>query len=215
MTTPVITALACSARRRGNTYELTDHCLTLLRDGPYRRTRLLNFYEYDVRVCHHCAYQCLTGDACPQTDDVAWLWEYTWRSDAVIWAVPTYGGLPPALWLAFMERLQSLWQQAPARRIPLAIITVANPEGASGGELTADILRRQAIDPWWDLVDAATFSPHAYGLRSEEGGLLDLPSVRERLGELTARLIERLPATASESGGSEESDKTPGAGVQS
>lgn len=198
MPAPVITALVCSARRRGNAYNLADYCLTRLRDGPYRRTRLLNFSEYDVQVCHHCEYECLAGGECPLHDDVAWLWEYCWRSDAVIWAVPTYGGLPPALWVAFTQRLQSLTQQAPARKIPLAIIAIANPDGDKSGEETADILRRQAGDPWWDLIDCITFSPDAHDCAAAAGDLATVPAVQERLAELTQRIIERLPCERTE-----------------
>ncbi|MGE5560652.1 MAG: flavodoxin family protein [Chloroflexota bacterium] len=193
MTTPVITALVCSARRRGNAYALADHCLAQLRQGEYRRTRLLNFFEYDVQACQHCDYQCL-GDPpdCPLKDDVAWLWDYTWRSDAVIWAVPTYGGAPPAIWMAFMQRLQSLWPNAPARRIPLAVICIANPDGATGGEATAETLRRQASERWWQLVDFAVISAHEHGRDSKAGDLAEVPAVRQRLDEVCTAILEAV-----------------------
>lgn len=193
MAVPVITALVCSARRRGNAYNLADYCLTRLREGQQRRVRLLNFYEYDIQACQHCDYQCLASQpGCPLHDDVPWLWEYTWRSDAVIWTVPTYGGMPPALWTAFTQRLQYLWRMAPERPIPVAVICVANPDGATAGESTADLLRRQAVGPWWDLVDFATISAHEHGRDSVAGDLVSVPEVQQRLDALTTAVVAAL-----------------------
>lgn len=156
--------------------------------------RLLNFYEYDIQACQHCDYQCLANQpGCPLKDDTAWLWEYTWRSDAVIWAIPTYGGTPPAIWTAFTQRLQYLWRQAPERRIPLAVICIASPDGSTIGESTPELLRRQAGWQCWDLIDFAVFDAHAYGRNSVAGDLAAVPEVQRRLDAMAEVIVKALP----------------------
>lgn len=193
VTTSIITALVCSARRRGNAYELADYCLSRLREGTYRRTRLLNFFEYDVQACQHCDYECLRDQlACPLgKDDVAWLWEYTRRSDAVLWAVPVYAGAPPALWLAFIQRTEYLRRLAPPRRIPLAVICVAS-RGSGDGDAAAELLRRQAAEPWWELADFARFDAGVRALGSVADGLIAAPEVRQRLDRTAAALLSAI-----------------------
>lgn len=192
MTTPIITALVCSARRRGIAYELADYCLSRLREGEYRRTRLLNFFEYDIQACQHCDYECLDDrPACPRgRDDVAWLWEYTRRSDAVLWAVPVYAAAPPALWLAFMQRTEHLRRQVPPRRIPLAVLCIAS-RGGEAGE-AAQMLRRQAAEPWWELVDFACFDSGGLAFSAGLGGPVATPAVRQRLDRTAAALLAAL-----------------------
>lgn len=194
MTTPIITALVCSARRRGIAYELADYCLSRLREGEYRRTRLLNFFEYDIQVCQHCAFECLGDQSqCPRgKDDAAWLWEYARRSDAVLWAIPVYAGAPSGLWLTFLQRTERLRRQTPPRPIPLAVLCIA--AHGQGGDEAARVLRHQATEPWWELVDFACFDSGERASDAESGSLVAEPSVRQRLDCVAAALLEAVAA---------------------
>jgi multimeric flavodoxin WrbA len=135
-------ALAASARQRGNCYDCAEFVLNLLAAQGVT-TELINFDDYRIMPCQHCAYECLEHcdprkgvDApCPIHDDVRPIWEKTWASEILFLFVPTYGGMPPALWLAFSQRAQAFFRQAPRERLKKSVVSAvvfASPHQSGG-----------------------------------------------------------------------------------
>ena len=135
-------ALVISARKHGNCYDFAKFTLDRLAVNGIE-TELINFYDYKITPCQQCNYECLqhldptkSVDApCPITDDVRSIWEKTWASEILHIFVPTYGGMPPALWLAFSQRQQAFFREAPTDRLSKAVISavvLATPHQSSG-----------------------------------------------------------------------------------
>ena len=141
----------CSARKRGNCYELADYTLNRMGQKANVVTELVNFYDYDIQPCHKCNYECFfqRGEqACPIKDDVRSIWEKTWTADALRYFIPTYGGFPPALWFAFSQRYQGIASGAPVEDLRgkiLSVVTMGSLKGSAGGGWTERILRQYAL----------------------------------------------------------------------
>ena len=117
-------ALVASAREHGNCYDFARFTLDRLAAGGVE-TELVNFYDHRITPCQRCAYECLQrldphkkqDSPCPIDDDVRAIWEKTWAAEILLLFVPTYGGMPPALWLAFSQRSQAFYKQAPLEKL--------------------------------------------------------------------------------------------------
>ena len=46
--------------------------------------------------------------SCPIKDDVKYIWETVWGAEILLLYIPTYGGLPSALWVALSQRSQGI-----------------------------------------------------------------------------------------------------------
>ena len=136
------TALVVSAREHGNSYELARFVLNHLQTKGVE-TELVNFYDYQITPCQKCQYECLAhldpnrvaGMRCPVEDDVYAIWKKAWDSDLLFIFVPTYGGLPPALWVAFSQRVQAFHREAPQEKLKkevLSAVVLASPHQSSG-----------------------------------------------------------------------------------
>ena len=135
-------ALAVSARKKGNCYDFAQFVLDRLVTNRVE-TELINFYDYQITPCQRCAYECLqhcdpekgVDAACPIEDDVRTIWEKTWSSDILFLFVPTYGGMPPALWLAFSQREQAFFREAPGEQLKKSVVSavvLAAPHQSGG-----------------------------------------------------------------------------------
>lgn len=118
-----------------------------------------------IEFCRGCHYECLGKDpACPVCDDVPALWQRCWQTDLLTYIIPTYGGLPPAQFIAFQQRVQPLWHLAPEQDLRgrlLNIIVVASARGAAGGELTVQAMINVAReDPRSLLCFETLLDPH-------------------------------------------------------
>ncbi|MGQ9506855.1 MAG: hypothetical protein ACUVTB_03215 [Candidatus Bathycorpusculaceae bacterium] len=51
--------LVFSARWQGNCYDCVDYCLEILRKEGVK-TQLINFYDYEIKPCSHCNYECFS-----------------------------------------------------------------------------------------------------------------------------------------------------------
>jgi hypothetical protein len=136
------TALVVSARKHGNCYDFAEYTLDRTRNAGVE-TELINFDDYRITPCHGCDYQCVQhGDKtrgqdkpCPIDDDVRAIWEKTWSASILYLFIPTYGGLPPALWLAFSQRSQAFYRQAPVdflKKSVVSVVIIAPPHQSSG-----------------------------------------------------------------------------------
>ncbi len=144
------TALAVSAREHGNCYDLARLVLDQLASYG-AETELVNFFDHRITPCQKCHYECLehldpakgTRAPCPIDDDVRDIWMKTWRSDLLFVFVPTYGGLPPALWTAFSQRSQSFFREAPAEKLKNSVVSavvLASPHQSSGASWIASLM---------------------------------------------------------------------------
>jgi len=103
-----VIALVCSARRKGNCYNLAETILEHLKTKGFE-TEILNAYDYKITPCNHCDYECFKSPKnCPIQDDVPKIWEKLKEADGVIFAIPTYYGMPSALFKAIIEREQGI-----------------------------------------------------------------------------------------------------------
>ncbi len=135
-------ALAVSARKHGNCFDFASFTLDLLAQAGVE-TELINFHDYRITPCQGCEYECIqhtdpirkVGKPCPIDDDVKSIWEKIWSADILFLFVPNYGGLPPALWFAFSQRVQGYYKMAPpdrANRSVVSAVIIAPPHQSSG-----------------------------------------------------------------------------------
>lgn len=136
------TALVVSARQFGNGYDFAEYTLRQLAAQGVE-TELINFYDFQITPCQHCDYECMDhlvpqphpARECPIHDDVRPIWEKTWASEILLIFAPTYGGMVPALWLAFSQRSQAFFRQQPVERLKKSVVSavlLSTPHQSSG-----------------------------------------------------------------------------------
>lgn len=135
-----VIALVFSARQRGNCYDLAEIMLNHLKTKG-AATEILNAYDYKITPCSKCNYECFKAPQnCPIQDDVPKIWERIKKSNGVIFAVPTYYGMPSALFKATIEREQGIldWVDPEFRDLDgmwkgkaVALVIVSNGGGES------------------------------------------------------------------------------------
>jgi multimeric flavodoxin WrbA len=143
-------ALVASARKQGNCYDFARFVLDRLESRGVD-TELVNFFDYQIQPCEHCAYECLQHHdpqkrirtACPIHDDTRAIWEKTWEAEILLLFIPNYGGLPPALWIAFSQRSQAFFKDAPVEKLKKSVISavvIAAPQNSSGAQWTYSLI---------------------------------------------------------------------------
>ncbi len=193
-------ALVVSARERGNCYDFARFTLDHLAADAIE-TELVNFYDYRITPCQRCAYECLQhcnphpvgDDSCPISDDVRPLWEKTWNSEILFLFVPTYGGMPPALWLAFSQRQQAFFRQAPHERLKKSVVSaviLATPHQSGGSSwipsfMSDEVKGMERKVAGFEVINHAQF---------ESGYLFDRlineQEIRRRLEFMTRRTLQ-------------------------
>jgi multimeric flavodoxin WrbA len=170
-------------------------------------TEFVNLCDYDVKPCQNCDYECLAWvnpesgrkeyRECPVKDDVESVWRKVWKADVFVMFVPTYGGVPPALYVAFTQRYQSLWRKAPAKKElskkVIAAVVLASPDGAMGGELTPAIVSgelRGHISLGYRLGGFEVVNNSGYKTNNVRGRLIEEKEIQNRLAFLTDRILE-------------------------
>jgi len=190
-------ALVFSARKRGNCYDFASFMLDRLKEKGVK-TEIINLCDYNIKPCQNCNYECLTQqDECPVKDDVPAIWRKVWNADIFLMFVPTYGGIPPALYISFRQRYQSLWQKAPPKeelqKKVIAAVILASPEGATGGELTPAIVAGQLryhISTGYRQGGFEVINSSGYKTNNVLGHLIQEKEIRNRLLFLTNRILE-------------------------
>jgi len=172
-------------------------------------TELVNFCECDVKPCQNCDYECLarvdlkTGRKehreCPVKDDVEGIWHKVWDADVFLMFVPTYGGVPPALYVAFTQRYQSLWRKAPAKEAlskkVVAAVVLASPDGAMGEELTPAIVAgelRGHIAMGYRHEGFEVINNSGYKTDNVRGRLIEEKEIQNGLLFLARRILEAV-----------------------
>jgi multimeric flavodoxin WrbA len=206
-------ALVFSARKKGNCYDFARFILNKLEKRGVE-TEIVNFCEYDIKPCQNCDYECLarinpkTGrkeyGECPVKDDVANIWHKVWNADIFLMFVPTYGGVPPALYVSFTQRYQSLWRKAPPKEElqgkVIAAVVLASPDGALGGELTPAIVAgelRCHISMGYRQGRFEVINNAGYKTDNVRGRLIQEKEVRNRLSFLANRILKTKTGTTS------------------
>jgi multimeric flavodoxin WrbA len=194
--------LTFSARAGGNLSDLARDLFAKVAAGlPGVQLELIEIATCRVTSCNGCAYECLLGPApgrsCPIADDVAHLWRSVFTSDLVVYFLPTYGGMPPATWVAFQQRYHGLFRLPEALASvngKVAVLTTCEP-GAAPRSDQAQQLIRAAIGP--KLVSFEQIIPSAYGLNALYERLVQHPGIQGRLTVMSDRLVMELsPAGA-------------------
>jgi multimeric flavodoxin WrbA len=171
-------------------------------------TELVNFDDYRITPCQHCDYECVqrygpkgANLPCPIDDDVRAIWEKTWAAEILLLFVPNYGGLPPALWVAFSQRSQSFFRQAPADKLKKSVVSavvIASPANSSGAQWTPSVMADEV--KWLGRKVAAfeVINNAGFGIEGSFGGLADVPEVQRRmeyLADHTLLVAETLNIT--------------------
>lgn len=199
-------ALVFSARKKGNCYDFARFMLNKM-EKDHVETELVNFCDYNIKLCQNCDYECLaritpnTGQKeyreCPVRDDVENIWRKVWDADIFLMFVPTYGGVPPALYVSFTQRYQSLWCKAPPKeklqKKVIGTVVLASPDGALGGELTPAIVAgelRCHISMGYQQGGFEVINNAGYKTDNVRGHLIEEEEIQKRLSFLTKRILE-------------------------
>jgi len=200
-------ALVFSARKKGNCYDFARFMLDKMKKMKGVETELVNFCDYKIQPCQNCDYECLPHinpktnrkefGKCPVKDDVEDIWQKVWNADIFLMFVPTYGGVPPALYVSFTQRYQSLWRKAPPRedlqRKAIAAVVLASPDGALGGELTPAIVAgelRCHISMGFRQGGFEVINNAGYKTDNVRERLIEEEEIQRRLSFLTERILE-------------------------
>jgi multimeric flavodoxin WrbA len=200
-------ALVVSARKRGNCYDFAQFVLDRLATAGIE-TELLNFYDYRISPCQGCEYECMQrrdpkkgiNAPCPIDDDVRTIWEKTWAADILFLFVPNYGGLPPALWIAFSQREQAFFREAPVEKLKKSVVSavvLAAPHNSNGAQWTPSIMADEV--KWMGRKVAGYEVINNAGFETENlfGGLINEKEIQRRLEFLADRTLKVATETVS------------------
>ena len=193
-------ALAVSARRRGNCYDFGRFVLDRL-EAAGVETELVNFYDYRITPCQRCAYECLqrwdprkgVNAPCPIDDDVRAIWEKTWAADLLFLFVPNYGGTPPALWLAFSQRYQAFFREAPVERLKKRVVSavvLAAPQHSTGAQWAPSIVADEVKHLGGQVAGFEVVNNAGFETENLFGGLIREEEIQRRLEFLADRTLE-------------------------
>ena len=193
-----VVAVVSSARRRGNCNDIAEQMLKQLEEGGVE-TEVIRTTDYDINPCNRCNYECFREDAaCPIDDDVPQIWKKMKQADGIVLAIPSYYGLPPAVFKAIIERAQGIlgWVTDEFRDLdsvwkgkPVVAVVVAD----GGGETIVEYLRRLFSGAH---VISEHFSYARLGRPGYGGGLMELHEVASRVDELAEEMYLRLASNA-------------------
>jgi multimeric flavodoxin WrbA len=193
-------ALVVSARKQGNCYDFARFVLDRL-EAAGIETELINFYDYQINPCRHCAYECVQRhnpqkgvDApCPIDDDVRTIWEKTWAADILFLFVPNYGGLPPALWIAFSQRHQAFCREEPVEKLKKSVVSavvLAAPHWSSGAQWTPSIMADEVKCMGRKVIGFEVINNAGFETENLFGGLINEKEIQRRLGFLADQTLK-------------------------
>lgn len=190
-----VVALVFSARQRGNCYNLAEVMLNYLKTNDVE-TEILNSYDYKITPCSNCNYECFKSPRkCPIQDDVPKIWEKIKEADGVVFTIPTYYGMPSALFKAVIEReqgildwitplfrdLDSIWREK-----TVAIVIVSNGGGENVKKLVLEYF------PSKTKIVAEVFSYRKHGTAGYKGDLTQNKQVISRAQHLADNMFQLL-----------------------
>ncbi|HWI64966.1 MAG TPA: hypothetical protein VNT75_24315 [Symbiobacteriaceae bacterium] len=198
--------LPCIFGRPGNLHDLARSLFAGIADRlPGVETELIDISQHRVEPCNGCAYECLLGAApgqfCPQDDDLLALWRTALSSDCLIYFLPTYGGLPPATWVAFQQRFHGLFRRpeaAPRPESMVAVLSLYDPMGVQNGDISQQIILHRLAGGGRRLVHFEQLIAANYGLNGLRDRLVEHEGIRARVGAMAERIAQELTARAGE-----------------
>ena len=193
-------ALVVSARKQGNCYDFARFMLNRLEMAGVK-TELINFYDYRITPCQYCAYECLqrhdphkgVNAPCPIDDDVRMIWEKTWAADILLLFVPNYGGLPPALWLAFCQRAQAFFREAPVEKLKNSVVSavvLAAPHLSGGAQWTPSLVSDEVKGLKRKVAGFEVINNDGFETEYLFGGLINEVEIQRRLEFLADRTLK-------------------------
>ena len=192
-----VRAFVCSARERGNCYDLTEFVMKRLRTKGVE-TEIINAYDCEITPCSHCRYECFEAPkSCPIHDDVPEIWRRLKEAEGVVLAIPTYYGMPSALFKSLIERAQGVldWVTIEFRDLEsvwkgkvVLLLVVSNGGGRSVLERVSQQLPKARILK-------ALFSYRDCGSTGYKGDLIQNPDVISHLEELADEMFSYLRPT--------------------
>lgn len=200
-------ALVVSARQRGNCYDFAEFVLRRLQDNVVE-TELVNFHDYQITPCQRCAYECIQHldqhkriDApCPIHDDVRPIWEKTWAAEILLLFIPNYGGLPPALWFAFSQRVQGFYRQAPLEKLKRSVVSaviLAAPHQSSGAPWLLSFIGDEVKGLERKVAGFEVINPTEFDIEYTFDRLINQPEIQRRLEFLADRTLKVAREVAS------------------
>ena len=178
-------ALVVSARKHGNCFDIGSYILEQLKEKGVG-TELINFWDYQITPCQYCEYECLQKQLCPIEDDVEAIWKKVWETELLFLVIPNYGGMPPALWVAFSQRAQSL--KAPSQdKSFISAIVLASPNTASGAQWTPSMISDEIKWMGKKVACFEVINNNGYECGNSYGGLIKEVEVKKRLDFIIER----------------------------
>lgn len=193
-------ALVVSARKRGNCYDFAQLVLDRLQKNGID-TELVNFYDYKITPCQQCDYECIQHldkqkgvDApCPIQDDVNLIWKKTWLAEILFLFIPNYGGLPPALWFAYSQRVQGFYREAPIEKLKQSVVSavvLAAPHQSSGAPWIFSFIGDEVKGLDRKVAGFEVINPTEFEIEYTFGHLVNEKEIKRRLEFLTDRTIK-------------------------
>jgi multimeric flavodoxin WrbA len=191
--------IAFSARKRGNCLDCAEYVMAKLKDYMFQ-TEIINAYEYEIKPCSHCNYECFsqnlrgTDEDCPIQDDVPKIYSKMKEANIIVIAVPTYGGKASSLYYAFGERAQGIFKRYEEFKNTIlskiiALIVIGNiPAGG-------DLAYHAVILDYYDCKcppSSVLLQASEYGRNSIRGDLVKDERVRGRLDNLVNSILTDL-----------------------
>ncbi|MGY0287803.1 MAG: flavodoxin family protein [Candidatus Methanodesulfokora washburnensis] len=200
-----VAGVVVSARKEGNCLHCMKYCLQKLGEVGFD-ILLINFYDYNILTCSHCNYECYAfeirgrEERCPINDDVSRIYGMLEGADAIIFAIPCYGGHVPALYRAWDMRVAHIPGKTDfARRYEdfernylkkiLGFIVIGNL--ASG----ADMMLHELLYDFYNLPhvpEVLLLQSTEFGRSSLKGDLIEEEAVRKRLDVFINAILRRL-----------------------
>lgn len=193
-------ALVVSARKKGNCYDFAQFTLDYLKKKGID-TELINFYEHNITSCH-CNYECVQSydpqihcnKECPIADDVYHIWKKTRTAEILLIFIPTYGGLPPASWVAYTQRMQPFPTKVPenVKKTVVCAVVLASPHWSTSTEWTPAIMADEIKHMDREVVGFEVINNAGYETENLFGGLITEKEIQRRLRFLVERILAAL-----------------------
>ena len=195
-------ALVVSARQHGNCYDFAEFVLDKLKAAGIK-TELINFYDYQIMPCQGCNYECVqkfnpekgVNIECPIEDDVKTIWEKVWNANILFLFIPTYAGLPPALWVAFCQRQQGILEKPPEEELEnstVCAVVLASPHWSGIGERTPSIIADEIKNMGGEIAGFEIINNAGFETENLFGKLINEVEIQRRLEFLVARALKIL-----------------------
>lgn len=120
------------------------------------------------------------------------IWETTWAAKILLLFIPTYGGLPPALWVAFVQRTQAFSQERPVDALKKSVVScviLASPHW-SGAEFTVSIIASEVKNMDRKVAGFETINNAGFETENLFGRLINEEEIQLRLTFLAKRTLK-------------------------